>query len=239
MKNDHTVNINVDDREQKSDVIHFLSLIEHVNVGIRRLSIGDYRIDHRLIVERKTLRDFAISIIDGRLFKQTIRLANSNLMGVLIIEGTNRDTADLGITREAMQGALITVSMILGIPVLRSIDAAETAKLLVFMARQINYLANDGIQRHGYRPKNKRKRQVFILQGLPGIGYERAVRLLDTFGSVERVISATGEELQMVEGIGKKIADKIRWVVGEQIIPQDNNVGVFRTLKRMENLEGF
>jgi ERCC4-type nuclease len=219
LKNDHNVNITADDREQKSGVIQFLSVIEHVNVSIRRLSIGDYRIDNRLIVERKTLRDFAISIIDGRLFKQTIRLTNSNLMGVLIIEGTNRDTAHLGITREAMQGALITVSMVLGIPVLRAIDAAETAKLLVFMTRQINHLANDGIQRHGYRPKNKRKRQVFILQGLPGIGYERAVRLLDTFGCVEGVISASSEELQMVEGIGKKIADKIRWVVGEQIIP--------------------
>jgi len=57
------------------------------------------------------------------------------------------------------------------------------------------------------------------LQGLPGIGYERAVRLLDTFGCVEGVISASSEELQVVEGIGKKIADKIRWVVGEKIMP--------------------
>ena len=90
LKNDHAVDIIADDREQKSDVIQFLSVIEHVNVSIRRLSIGDYRIDNRLIVERKTLRDFATSIIDGRLFKQTICLANSNLMGVLIIEGTKQ-----------------------------------------------------------------------------------------------------------------------------------------------------
>ncbi|MFO7553940.1 MAG: ERCC4 domain-containing protein [Desulfobacterales bacterium] len=231
LKNNHTFHIITDDREQKSEVIKFLAGIENVNVEIRRLSIGDYQVDNRVIVERKTLRDFAISIIDGRLFKQTIRLANSNLMGVLIIEGTNRDTADLGITREAMQGALITVSMLLGIPVLRAIDAAETAKLLVFMARQINHLANDGIQRHGYRPKNKRKRQLFILQGLPGIGYERAVRLLDTFGSVERVISASSEKLQVIEGIGKKIADKIRWVVGEQIIHNDNSEVFFEELQ--------
>jgi len=219
LKNNRTFNIISDDREQKSEVIQCLLGIENVTVRIRRLSIGDYQIDKRVVVERKTLRDFAIAIIDGRLFKQAIRLANSNLTGVLIIEGTNRDITDLSITREAIQGALITVSMILGIPVLRAIDAAETSKLLVFMARQINLLANDGIQRHGYRPKTKRKRQLFILQGLPGIGYERAVRLLDTFGSVERVISASSEELQVIEGIGKKIADNIRWVVGEQIVP--------------------
>ncbi|MBW2671282.1 MAG: hypothetical protein JRD87_15680 [Deltaproteobacteria bacterium] len=57
------------------------------------------------------------------------------------------------------------------------------------------------------------------MQGLLGIGYERAVRLLHTFGCVEGVISASSEELQVVEGIGKKIADKIRWVVGEKIMP--------------------
>ncbi|MBW1695094.1 MAG: hypothetical protein JRJ41_13340 [Deltaproteobacteria bacterium] len=39
------------------------------------------------------------------------------------------------------------------------------------------------------------------------------------FGCVEGVISASSEELQVVEGIGKKIADKIRWVVGEKIMP--------------------
>jgi DNA excision repair protein ERCC-4 len=222
LKGDHIVNIIADDREHKSEVIKFLLNIKNVNVQVQRISNGDYRIDHRLIVERKTLKDFAISIIDGRLFKQAIRLAGSSLMGVLIIEGTNRDIVDLAITREAMQGALITVSLILGVPVLRAIDAAETAKLLVFMARQINHLAKGGIQRHGYRPKNKRKRQLFILQSLPGIGYEKAVRLLDTFGSVERVISASSEELQVIEGIGKKIADNIRWVVGEKIVPNHN-----------------
>jgi len=53
---------------------------------------------------------------------------------------------------------------------------------------------------------------------LPGIGYERAIRLLDTFGSVEAVISAGSEELQAVDGIGKKIAEKIKWTVSEKIL---------------------
>ena len=217
MKTDTPINIIADDREQKSDVIQALSEIEGVNISIRRLSIGDYKIDNRVIVERKTLKDFAISIVDGRLFKQAIRLNNSHLKGVLILEGSAKDTTDLGVTREAMQGALITISLILGIPVLRAIDVAETAKLMVYMARQTQHMANSGIQRPGYRPKNKRKRQLYILQGLPGIGYERATRLLDTFGSVEGVVSASSEELQVVEGIGEKIAEKIKWAVSEQM----------------------
>jgi DNA excision repair protein ERCC-4 len=219
LKNTSPINITADDREHKSEVIKSLMGIENVEVCIRRLSMGDYQVDNRLIVERKTLKDFAVSIIDGRLFKQMIRLANSNSKVILIIEGTTSDTTELGMTREAMQGALITVSLILGIPVLRSKDPFETAKLLVYIGRQIKSMVMGGVQRHGYRPKTKRKRQLFILQGLPGVGSELVGRLLARFGSVEAAISASSSELQTVDGIGKSIADKIRWAVSGRVSP--------------------
>jgi len=215
-KNNDPIHITADDRECKCAVIKLLSEIENVDINIRRLPIGDYQIGNRVIVERKTIKDFAKSIVDGRLFKQMIRLANSSFMGVLILEGTAVDTVDLKMTRESMQGAFITVSLVLGIPVLRSKDASETARLIVYIDRQIESLARGGLQRHGYRPKSKRRIQLFILQGLPGIGPERADRLLDRFGSIEAAIFASSSELQSVDGIGRRIADKIRWVVSEE-----------------------
>jgi len=218
-KNNAPINIAADDRENKSEVIILLSEIENVDVSIRRLPVGDYQIGSRVIVERKTLKDFAISIIDGRLFKQMIRLASANPMGVMILEGTGSDIVEIGMAREAMQGALITVSLILGIPVLRSKDPSETAGLIVYIGRQIESMAGGGVQRHGYRPKSKRKRQLFILQGLPGVGPERADRLLDRFGSVEAAISASSSDLQSVNGIGKSIADKIKLAVSERVSP--------------------
>jgi len=219
LKNNPPINIIADDRECKSEVIKSLSEIETVAVSIHRLSMGDYQIDNRLIVERKTLKDFAVSIIDGRLFKQMIRLANSDSMGALILEGTVNGTIEIGVTREAMQGALITVSIILGVPVLRSKDPSETAKLMVYISRQIESMAMGGVQRHGYRPKTKRKRQLFILQGLPGVGPERAGRLLARFGSIEAAISASSSELQTVDGIGKSVAEKIKWAVSGPVPP--------------------
>ncbi|MBT8331074.1 MAG: hypothetical protein KJP06_01980 [Deltaproteobacteria bacterium] len=102
------INIVADDRECKSDVIKLLSEIENIDLSIRRLAMGDYQIENRLIFERKTIKDFAVSIIDGRLFRQMIHLANSKSEGVLILEGKISDTAEIGMTREAMQGALIT-----------------------------------------------------------------------------------------------------------------------------------
>jgi DNA excision repair protein ERCC-4 len=151
-----------------------------------------------------------------------VRLANSKSQGVLILEGTAGDSVEIGVAREAMQGALITVSLKIGIPVLRSRNPAETAKLISFIARQIESMARGGVQRHGYQPKGLRYRQRYILQGLPKVGRERADRLLDRFGSVEAVISAGIDDLQTVEGIGKNIAEKIKWAVSERVAPSSN-----------------
>jgi ERCC4-type nuclease len=52
---------------------------------------------------------------------------------------------------------------------------------------------------------------------LPGIGSERAIRLLDAFGSVEAVVTAPHEELQSLDGIGENIAGRIKWAVREEM----------------------
>ena len=207
-----------DDREGKSSVTASLEKMEGVDLTVARLATGDYRVDDRLLFERKTLQDFARSIVDGRLFRQMVRLANSSCRGVLVLEGTAKDLAGVAVRREAMQGTLISVSLILGIPVLRAQSPAETAQLMVFAARQANRAARDGGQRPGYRPVGRRRRQLYLLQGLPGIGREKADRLLRTFGSVEAVFCAPCEELEAVAGIGAKTAQKIRWAVGEQVL---------------------
>lgn len=215
--NDFHITVIADDRERKSEVIQFLSKMKNVSVGVKRLSLGDYLVDNRLVFERKTLNDFARSIVDGRLFRQAIQLAGAKYKSVMILEGTAKDLSETGVSREAMQGALITISLLLGIPVLRSIKPFETACLILYTARQIRSITKGVFMRRGYRPTGRRKKQLFVLQGLPGVGSERAARLLDAFGSVEAVVTASGEELQSVAGIGKHIAEKIRWAVSEQI----------------------
>jgi ERCC4-type nuclease len=216
---DHCIIVVVDDRERNSEIINLLSDSENVSVEVKRLVVGDYLVDHRLVFERKTLNDFALSIIDGRLFRQAVRLVSSKYKCVLILEGTAKELTETGVRREAMQGALISLSIVLGIPVLRSKNPSESARLILYSARQIKSFAWGAIQRHGSRPRGKRKRQLFILQGLPDVGSQRAARLLDSFGSVEAIMAATSEELQSVEGIGKHIADRIRWAVSEKIQP--------------------
>jgi len=209
------VEIVADDREASAGVIPILEAMEEIEIRIQRLTVGDYIVDGILGFERKTLPDFAQSIIDGRLFRQMIALAASSKKGVLILEGTARDLAQVNIRRQALQGALITISLILGIPVLRARDPDETARLMVYAARQMAAAARGMGKRSGYRPKTRKGRQRYILQGLPGIGPELARRLLAEFGSVAAVVTAGESELRRVAGIGPQTAEKIRWAVSE------------------------
>lgn len=210
------VQILADDREPADGVVAALKAMPQVQLEIERLPLGDYVVDRTLLFERKTLPDFAQSVIDGRLFRQMIALANSGRKGVLILEGTGRDLSAIHIRREALQGAMITVTLILGIPVLRAQNPSETARLMIFAARQIAAAAQGTGRRPGYRPKTKPRRQRYVLQGLPGIGPALAQRLLEAFGSVSSVMTADEADLQRVPGIGPRTAEKIKWVVSER-----------------------
>ena len=186
---------------------------------LQRLPVGDYLLDDSLLFERKTLVDLAASIKDGRLFRQGLRLASASARGVVILEGSSRDLAQSRMRREAIQGALVTLTLSFGIPLLRSVNPEETAALILLAASQGRAQASGSLPRPGRRPRGKPRVQSRVLRGLPRIGPERAKRLIDHFGSVEGVIGATADELAAVPGIGKGIADAIRWAVEEPPTP--------------------
>jgi DNA excision repair protein ERCC-4 len=207
--------VTVDDREAKGPVMAALRSRQGVCLQVERLSVGDYRVDDTFIFERKSLLDLVASIKDGRLFAQALRLAESPLRTALILEGTSKDLQDNRMRREAIQGALVTLSLFFGIPLLRAIDPEETASLILFAAKQERAYVSGALQRKGSRPRGKRRVQSYILQGLPRIGPERAKRLLERFGSVEAIMMAPAEALTSVPGIGKTTAEAIRWAVQE------------------------
>ncbi|WP_133512531.1 ERCC4 domain-containing protein [Candidatus Thiosymbion oneisti] len=209
------IEILADDRERHGGVIDRLRGYEEVSLIVERLPLGDYLIDEVLLIERKTLPDLVASIKDGRLFGQAHRLAGWPLWKAFILEGTATDLAGSGMRREAIQGALIGLTLYLGIPLLRSQGPAETAQLMLFAARQGRSVVTGTPPRPGRRPQGKTRIQARVLQGLPGVGPQRARRLLETFGSLEGVIQAEAEALASVRGIGQATAETIRWAVEE------------------------
>jgi ERCC4-type nuclease len=80
------------------------------------LRLGDYVVDQRLLFERKSQVDLPASIVDGRLLSQSIRLAASHFRAVLVLEGSVAEQVASGLSREAVQGALIAVTVFMGTP---------------------------------------------------------------------------------------------------------------------------
>ena len=212
-RTDPVIEVVADDREAGTEVVQCLSNMTGVRLRIERLRTGDYQVDQRCLFERKTILDFAQSIMDGRLFSQAQRLCRSQLRCAVLLEGKLADLAATGMRREALQGAMISLSLIYEIPVLRSLAAEETARLLIYAANQLRRESTGAIPLRGRRPKRRQRIQLGILQGLPGIGPGRAQDLLEHFQSVAAVMTARMEELKEVEGIGEKTAETIRWAL--------------------------
>ena len=208
------VRVVVDDRERGCAAALALEAMPDVACECRRLDLGDYLVDGQLLVERKTLTDLVASITDGRLFRQAYALATHEARPLLILEGAAAEIADCGMRREAIQGALVTVTVVWGVPVLRALDGAESARLMLYAARQLRRAATGMVFRPGRRPRGRKRAQLRVLLGLPGIGQKRAERLLDAFGTVAAVVTAGPKALRAVEGIGKDTAAGIRWAVG-------------------------
>ena len=201
------INIIVDYREVPSKIP---DILEDLGADVKRkqLKTGDYIINNEIIVERKSKEDFILSIIQGRLFSQCARMKKSDKQIILLIEGNPYHTRH-DIDRQAIKGALLSVSLCWQIPIIYSADVNDSAQMLIMAANQL-LKENYTYFRNTKNPKNIKRKTVYFLQGLPAVGPVLAKALLDKFDSIENVILADEEELLTIEGLGKKKVQKIR-----------------------------
>jgi Fanconi anemia group M protein len=199
----------VDSRELGSATTRELSKYD-IAITPETLSIGDFIISDRTAVERKTVEDFVASIIDGRLFEQVSNLKSAYEMPILLIEGESFQTSR-NIAPEAVMGAVASVIVDFGVPLVWTRSPSESALLLLSIARREQ---SKGERRPRIRmerkPESLAREQEFVIAGLPLVDTVLARRLLRAFGTVEKVFLASEQELQNVEGIGRKISDRIR-----------------------------
>jgi len=208
----------IDDREIKSGILEHLKTSKTFNLSVTRMPIADYCIDGNLWIERKTTSDLLISISDGRLFEQSYKLKQCNGHRAIVLEGTKIDLKNSDFNWNAIQGALTMVCVFWGIPLLRSRNIEETAKLLSILAKQNRQLYFPT----RYKPivyskqQTKRQSQLALLCSIPGLGRKKAQALLEHFSSIHGILDAPQEDLQQVSGIGPVIAKQIHYVVKEE-----------------------
>ena len=118
------MDIKVDYREKASGLIDLLER-EDITVEVKKVTYGDYIINEFITVERKTAKDFLISIIDGRLFSQLSNLKKHCINPILLIEGNPYKT-DLDFDPMAIKGALVSTEAIWYIPAMFSRSKEDT-----------------------------------------------------------------------------------------------------------------
>ncbi len=203
------VSIRVDHREAASGVPQYLSEIPGVDVHLEPLSLGDYVLSDRVVVERKSTADLAASIVDRRLFTQVDDLLAAYSRVVYMIEGESPYEAS-HLHPNAVRGALSYLVILKDVTLIRSEGPEDTAWLVATMARH----EQEGL---GYEVSKHRNRKAsnpdltmrYLVEDLPGVGPKTADALLRHFGSLRALFIASEDDLMNVPGVGSKRARQI------------------------------
>ncbi len=204
--------LQVDYRERGSRLLQLAKESEVFDVRTQTLRAGDYIINGRVVIERKTYADFALSIIDGRLFAQAAALTRLPERAVVLVEGPKPGIMPR-VNPKALKGAVLSLAVAWRLPVVFSRNPDESLVCLEMLAEQSQAVGIRSLARCGCRPKRGNARRLFVLQGLPGVGPKLARQLLEQFGSVERVMQADEPQLAKVVGCGPQKAAAIRKVL--------------------------
>jgi len=197
----------IDDRETSSKVVEVLSNLEAL-IRLERLPHGDYAIGDRILIERKTARDFVDTLINRDLLGQLKEMADAATKPVLIIEG-----GDLFVQRDihpnAIRGVLAAITIDLSISILYTKDEQETAQMIFVLARREDSERGERKVHPHKSYHSQKEEQEYIISSFPEIGMKNARLLLVHFGSVQAIVNASLEELVAVRGVGEKTAQKI------------------------------
>ena len=214
-----------DDRELNSSVVARLKSLG-ADVRIDRLVTGDFRIGERILVERKTVRDFVDSLVDGRLLEQASRLVGAAPRSLLLIEGEGLFESNR-VHPHALMGTLTTLALDFGIPIVTTKDGAETARFLTVASRREESMldgltpqardrleavkpeiwmdpvtqAAAGARELRKSPNQEKFTAMSLLIAIPSVDQDLANRLLNRYGTIAALIWADEDDLRQVEGI--------------------------------------
>jgi len=211
-----TVEIVVDQRELDANIARDLSTRDGITTRLETLAVGDYVLSDRVVVERKSVADFLDTLVGGdrSMFEQVKDAARHYSRPVVIVEGEDLYGAR-NVHPNAIRGALASLAVDFGASILRTTDEADTADLVEVIARREQEESDRAVSVHGEKAaKTLAEQQEYVVGSIADVGPVTARSLLEHFGSVEAVMTASEEDLLAVDGVGAVTAERIRDVVG-------------------------
>ena len=207
----------VDPRETRSGVARFLQKAG-VNLKLQNLGIGDYIVSDRVCIERKSAVDFSDSLVNKRrnLLEQIHRMKNEYEKPLLVIEGDSI-YGQRNVHPNVVRAVMATIAVDFSVPIIQTRDEADTASLIYVIAKREQMPNKTEVNPHGKKPSaSLKEQQEYFISALPNIGIVTARNLLRRFKTIERILTASKEELMEVEHVGEKTAEHIKEVLSKE-----------------------
>jgi len=211
----------VDSREKKELTLSILKRKE-IPHRVTALAAGDFALRNLNVkpvktvvgIERKSIPDLMHSIQSKRIFEQCKRLVDLYEIPYLMISGSTADYLQrmddikLKVNLNVIYGTLASLSVKGGVQVMWFPDDVT----LVEVAYRICTKVSEGkyMQGLGKKPKYLTFTPKNTLMNIPGVSSRIADDLLNRFGTLKSIAIADAEELQLVNGVGDKLAGSIR-----------------------------
>lgn len=171
------------------------------------------------IQRKKFPEDYLASLKDGRLTKELAQMQQLDYPMVML-EGLGTWTDDGMLLDQKFHkgqlfGWMLSCFFEMGIPVFRVKSQRDALHFIdrveAWSKRKSHWSLSrrPGVKPNSWGQKGNREFGLHILQSFEGIGPAAAEGIYDHFEGVPLEWSVTGEELQEIDGIGPKTADKL------------------------------
>jgi ERCC4-type nuclease len=155
------------------------------------LEIGDI-IEGQLCIERKTIGDFLSSIIDRRLFNQSIQMKENFKFPIILVEGDLRNISEhiyfthKKISIENVRGAIASIYVKYNVPILFCSTKNNFIELVNLLIEKSKEECN-GIIIEPPISKTKANPKLQVLLQVSKIGLSKAKKILDHYGNFENL----------------------------------------------------
>jgi Fanconi anemia group M protein len=215
------VNVHCDYREKGSPVMKKL-LEMGADLQLVKLDNADYQLSPRVAVEYKTVEDFVVSLIDGRLLSQIKEIRRNFARPIVMVEGEGDIYSVRKVHPNAIRGLISTIIVSYGVPLLFTKNHVESAAMLWMIAKREQEKTGNDFSAHGDKPASSlTDQQEYMVSSIQGIGPALAKELLLRFGSIKQIANASTEELMAADKVGKKTAERIREIFDSEYNPKE------------------
>ena len=201
----------IDARESRNKIKKFEDL--GFEVEFKNIPIGDFVCEEKgIVIERKTVEDFVGSFRSGRIVKQLQQMEQFEHKYLIII-GAWKDLyfKKVTITKEQICGMLSSIAVRYNAKMVHVDNENDFVRVVAKICDKTDDGKSINIYDTDLLKSNIKNEDILVmmLACVPGISVKTAKKILDKFDFFG-LVNCSEEDLISIDGIGKKLAEKVK-----------------------------